>query len=99
MYLTRIYVAGPCFSHDAGPAAAVLLLAGAVRHRVPNDAISRCVFKKSDFSVFFFDNFKTFFFLMYPLAVLSHVQPGFIHEISSVIRGMRGNKPDVSPQR
>ena len=57
MYLTRISVAVPCFSHDAGPAAAVLLLAGAVRHRVPNDAISRCVFLKSDFSVFFFDNF------------------------------------------
>ena len=36
---------------------------------------------------------------MYPLAVLSHVQPDFTHETSSVIRGMRGNKPDVSPQR
>ena len=56
MYLTRISVAVPCFSHAAGPAAAALLIAGAARHRVPNDAISRCVFK-SDFSVFFFDNF------------------------------------------
>ena len=42
---------------------------------------------------------KLFFFFMYPLAVLSHVQPGFTHETSSVIRGMRGNKPDVSPPR
>ena len=43
MYLTRISVAVPCFSHAAGPAAAALLLPGAARHRVPNDAISRCV--------------------------------------------------------
>ena len=57
MYLTCISVAALCYFSAASPAAAVLLLAGAVRHRVPNDAISRCVFLKSDFSVFFFDNF------------------------------------------
>ena len=66
MYLTRISVAVPCFSHAAGPAAAALLIAGAARHRVPNDAISRCVFFKSDISVFFFDNFKPFFFSCTP---------------------------------
>ena len=58
------------------------------------------VFFKNLISVFSFSIIsKLFFFFMYPLAVLSHVQPGVIHEISSVIRGMRGNKPDVSPQR
>ena len=98
MYLTRISVAVPCFALAAGPAAAVSLLAGAVRHRVPNGTISRCVFFNL-ISVFSFSIISKHFFFMYPLAVLSHVQPGFTHETSSVIRGMRGNKPGVSPQR
>ena len=40
MYLTCIFVAVLCCFPAAGPATAVLLIIGAVRHRLPGDTIS-----------------------------------------------------------
>ena len=43
LYVPGLYfVAALCCSLAASPAAAVLLLAGAVRHRVPGDTIPCC---------------------------------------------------------
>ena len=99
MYLTCISVAALCCSLAAVPATAGLLLADVVRDRVPGHTISCCVFLDL-IPVFSSLHFKTRFIFMYPLAVLSHVEPGFNHTTSSsVITDMCGAKPGVSPQR
>ena len=99
MYLTCISVAALCYSSAASPAAAVLLLAGAVRHRVTGDTFSCCV-SLGLIPVLISLHIKTRLIFMYHLAVLSHAQPGFTNETSSsVIEDMRGAKPGVSPQR
>ena len=99
MYLTCISVAALCYSSAASPAAAVLLLAGAVRHRVTGDTFSCCV-SLGLIPVLISLHVKTRLIFMYHLAVLSLVQPGFTNETSSsVIEDMRGAKPSVSPQR
>ena len=72
-----------------------LLLAAAVRHRVPDDK-NCCWFAESDSSVFFLV-IKHDLFLMYPLAVLSYLRPGFAHNTSSVITGIRGAKGGRQP--
>ena len=65
---------------------AVLLLDAAVCHRVPDDAI--CSYGLVHLiPVFSFSSFKHDLFLMYPLAVLSHVQPRFKHVIISYMLG------------
>ena len=73
MYLTCISVAALCYSPAAGPAAAVLLLAGAVRHRVTGDTSSCCIFLEL-IPVLTSLYFKTRLIFVYHLAVLSHVQ-------------------------
>ena len=57
-------------------AAAVLLRAAAVRRRVPDDAICSCGLLHL-IPVFSFSSFKHDIFLMYHVAVLSHVRPRF----------------------
>ena len=64
MYLTCISVAALCYSPAAGPAAAVLLFAGAVRHRVTGDTSSRCIFLEL-VPVLIYFHLKTRFFFMY----------------------------------
>ena len=66
MYLTCIFVAALCCSLAAGPAAAVLLVAGAVCHRVAGDPISCCVFLDL-IPVFSFSSFQNKFFCHVPL--------------------------------
>ena len=63
--------------------AAVVLFAAAVRHRVPGDTICYCGL----LHLIPVRSLQTRFFLVYPLAFLSHVQPrftlGMIHIIHS----------------
>ena len=69
--------------YPAVAAAPVLLLAAAVRHRVPSNTICCCGLLHL-IPVFYFSSSKHDLFLMYTLAVLSHVQPRFI----SIIHGI-----------
>ena len=79
----------------------MLLLAAAVRHLVPGDTIYCCGLLHL-IPVFFF-SFKHDLFLMYPLAVLSHVQPRLTYNTfhtSSLMTDMCGGaKAGVSPPR
>ena len=65
--------------YPAVVAAAVLLLAAGVGHRVPGDTICCCGLFNLIQKFFVFSSLSqySYLFLMYPLIVLSHVAPRF----------------------
>ena len=78
-------------------AAAVLLLAAAVLHRVPDGKIC-CCGPLHLIAVIYLSSFKHDLFLMHPLAVLASIYLINVFT-SSVMTGMRGAKAGVSPPR
>ena len=107
LYIPVIHFCCCCCSvccYPAVAAAAALLLAAAVRHRVPDDAICSCGLLPP-IPVFSFSAFEHVLFLMYPLAVLPHVEPRFTYNptnntyTSSKITDVRGAKAGGSPPR
>ena len=72
---------------------ATLAAAGTVRHRVPDGKICCCGSLHLIPVFSFSSSFKHELFLMYPLAVLSHLQPRFTYNTyhsPPLISGMRG---------